>query len=154
MDLKIITKILVPIDGSELSGRAIDYALDLADKYSAEIVLFNVAQPIVITDTIYPIQPMMPTDGSALYLEDIEAFHKKIIDEALKKAKESKPNLSISGKLVDGRPAHEIGEFAKSENFDLIVLGSRGLGMIREFFLGGVSDRVADEAHCPVLLVK
>ena len=56
--------------------------------------------------------------------------------------------------MITGRPADKIVELAKEEGFDLIVLGSRGLGNIKEFFLGGVSDRVADEAPCPVLIVK
>jgi nucleotide-binding universal stress UspA family protein len=57
-------------------------------------------------------------------------------------------------KLVEGRPADKIVETAKLESCDLIVIGSRGLGGIKEFFLGSVSDRVADEAPCPVLIVK
>jgi len=53
-----------------------------------------------------------------------------------------------------GRAADKIIETAKTQNVDLIVIGSRGLGGIKEIFLGSVSDRVADEAKCPVLIVK
>jgi nucleotide-binding universal stress UspA family protein len=149
-----ISKILVPLDGSDHSDRALDYALDLAEKYLAEIVLLSVAQPVVATGPIFLTQPMIPPESTAIYVKDIEAAHEKMLLEALKKAKENRPNLTISKKLVNGRPSDEIVEFAKIENFDLIVMGSRGIGGIKEFFLGSVSDRVADQAHCPVLLVK
>lgn len=56
--------------------------------------------------------------------------------------------------LKEDRPADEIVKTAKEGEFDLIVMGHRGLGRVKEFFLGSVSDRVADEAHCPVLIVK
>jgi nucleotide-binding universal stress UspA family protein len=149
-----ISKILVPLDGSEHSDRALDYALDLAEKYLAEIVLLSVAQPLVVTGPMFLNQPMMPPESAAIYVKDIETAHEKMLLEALKKAKENKPNLTITKKLLNGRPADEIVEFAKIENFDLIVMGSRGIGGIKEFFLGSVSNRVADHAQCPVLLVK
>ena len=142
------------MDESEHSDRALNFALDLAEKYSAELVLLNVAQPFVATGPMFLNQPMMLPENTVMYVNEIEAAHKKMLEKALKKAKESRPNLTISKKLVNGRPADEIVEFAKIDNFDLIVMGSRGIGGIKEFFLGSVSDRVADQAHCPVLLVK
>jgi len=54
----------------------------------------------------------------------------------------------------EGRPSEKIVETAKQGNFDIIVLGSQGLGGIKKFFLGSVSHRVADEATCPVLIIK
>ena len=74
--------------------------------------------------------------------------------DALKKAKKLKAKIKISKKLLKGRAADKIVETAHQGGFDLIVLGSRGLGEIKEIFLGSVSDRVADEAKCPVLIVK
>lgn len=150
----VITKILVPIDGSEHSDRALEFALDIADKYSAKVSLLSVAQPVVLAGIPYLTQPVLPPTSTARYIDEMEAVHKKILSEALKKAKESKPDLTITKKLANGRPADKIIEIAKDENFDLIVIGSRGLGGIKEFFLGSVSDRVADEAPCPVLIVK
>jgi nucleotide-binding universal stress UspA family protein len=151
---EMMKKIIVPIDGSEHSNRALDYALDLAEKYSADITLLSVAQPVVATGPMFLTQPMLPPASTAIYVKEIEAAHKKILSEALKKAKERKLNIKISKKLVNGRPADKIVEIANEGNFDLIVMGSRGAGGIKEFFLGSVSDRVADEARCPVLLVK
>jgi nucleotide-binding universal stress UspA family protein len=69
-------------------------------------------------------------------------------------SKQVKPDLKISQKLVEGRPSTRIVETAKEGNFVLIVMGSRGLSGVKEFFLGSVSDRVADDAECPVMIVK
>ena len=150
----MIKKIIVPIDGSEHSDRVLNYALDLAEKYSAEIKLLSVAQPVVATGPMFLTQPMLSPASTAIYVKEIEAAHEKMLAEAFKKAKETKPNINISKQLVNGRPADKIVEIANEGKFDLIVMGSRGTGGIKEFFLGSVSDRVTDEARCPVLLVK
>ena len=88
------------------------------------------------------------------YLEELEAFHRKILVEAVEKAKKLKAKIKVSKELLIGRAADKIVETANEGDFDLIVMGSRGLGRVKEFFLGSVSDRVADEAKCPVLIVK
>jgi nucleotide-binding universal stress UspA family protein len=150
----LIKKILVPIDGSEHSNNALKFGLDLAEKYAAELMLLSVAQPVVVTGPMLITQPMMPPTSTAMYVEAIESAHKKMLEKTYRKVKEEKPNLKLSKKLVNGRPADRIVEIANKENFDLIVMGSRGAGGVKEFFLGSVSDRVADEAHSPVLLVK
>ena len=92
--------------------------------------------------------------SSQSYRKKLKNYHKEILSEATKNAKKSSPKIHFTTKLVEGRPADKIVETAKLESFDLIVIGSRGLGGIKEFFLGSVSDRVADEAPCPVLIIK
>ena len=148
----MIKKILVAIDGSNLANRSLDYALDLAKKYSAEVMALTVvdlpsyyllAQASVFT----PI-------STQNYKEKLENYHKKILSEATKKAKKLDPKIPFITKLLEGRPTDKIVETAKLESFDIIVIGNRGLGGIKELFLGSVSDRVADEAPCPVLIVK
>lgn len=67
-----------------------------------------------------------------------------MLSKALEEAKKLKPDLKISIVLKEGRPADKIVETAEEEGFDLIVLGHRGLGKVKAFFLGSVSDRVAD----------
>ena len=60
----------------------------------------------------------------------------------------------VTTKMVEGRPADRIIDITNKANIDFIVIGSRGLGGVKQIVLGSVSDRVADEAPCPVLIVK
>ena len=145
-------KILVALDGSKLADRALDFALDLAGKYSAEIVLISVFDAPSVS-LVAPGIVFAPT-STVKYLEELRAFHEKVLSEALKKVKKLEAGLKVSKKLVQGRAAEKIVETAEEGAFDLIVIGSRGLGGIKGFVLGSISDRVADEAPCPVLIVK
>lgn len=151
-----IEKILVALDGSESADKTLDFALDLAQKYPASIVLLSVIQPVIVPMISYPASGVSPVPPAAIrfYTKGFRAGHKKVLPQALKKARKIKPILKVSTKLVEGRPSDKIIETAKEGNFDIIVMGSRGLCGIKEFFLGNVSDRVADEAPCPVLIVK
>jgi nucleotide-binding universal stress UspA family protein len=149
----LIKKILVPLDGSKSADRALDFALDLAEKYSAEVVLISVfetpSSPSLAGAIAYA------PESTTNYLENLKAFHKKVLSAALKKAKKLDPTFKITKKLVQARRADDkIVEIVREGNFDLIVMGSRGLGGVKEFFLGSVSAHVADEAPCPVVIVK
>ena len=146
-------KILVPIDGSEQSSRALKVAMDLAKRYSAKVTLVSVAQPYFVTSRYSPQPTLFSIPTTSLY-ENIENVHKKILANAFDELKKVDSEIIISKRLLKGRPADKIVELAEEEGFDLIVIGSRGLGGIKEFFLGSVSDRVADHAPCPVLIVK
>ena len=148
----MIKKILVAIDGSNLAYESLDYALDLARKYSAEVMVLTVIQ--MPSDSVLEQGTAFTPISSQSYREKLENYHKEILSEAAKNAKKSSPQIHFTTKLVEGRPADKIVETAKLESCDLIVMGSRGLGGIKEFFLGSVSDRVADEAPCPVLIIK
>lgn len=118
--------------------------------------MLGVVQPFIAPVAHYPHggMPAVPARGVASYLNRLKVQHEKVLSRALKKAKKEKPDLRISRKLLEGRPSNRIIETAKEGSFDMIVMGSRGLGGIKQFFLGSVSDRVADEAPCPVLIVK
>ena len=147
----MIEKILVAFDGSEQSDKALDYALDLARKYSAQIVLINAIPFSPISDS----SVVIPYGADyATHYKELRVVHEKLLAEALNKAKTFQKTLEVLKELVEGRPADKIVETAKEGMFDLIVIGSRGLSGIKEFFLGSVSNRVADKAPCPVLIVK
>ncbi|MEJ2240524.1 MAG: universal stress protein [Candidatus Bathyarchaeota archaeon] len=140
-------KILIPIDGSEQSHRALTFALDLAKKYSSKVTLLTVAQPH-FQDPLFP--PIFTSNDD----NSINDVHQKILSQAYNRIKEIDSEIEVSKKLVAGRPADKIIEITKKDKIDLVVIGSRGLGGIKEFLLGSVSDRVADHAPCPVLMVK
>jgi nucleotide-binding universal stress UspA family protein len=161
MEMKsLINRILVPVDGSEHADRALDYALDLAEKYDATIKILNVVDtPAMARYAATPTltgatAPVAIPVWVSTYAKESKAKSEKMLSETLEKAKKIKPDLKISTKLVEGRPADQIVETAKEGNFDIIVMGSRGLGGIKEFLLGSVSDRVSEDAKCPVLIVK
>jgi len=147
----LIKKILVALDGSDHAKRALIFILDLTEKYFASILLVSGFYQVYIPST----EPaFMTIERMQESLEVQKELHSKILSEAFKKVNKVKPKLKVSTKLVEGRPDNKIIETAKEESFDLIVMGSRRLGGIKELFLGSVSDRVADQVPCPVLIVR
>lgn len=152
----MIEKILVPIDGSEPSMKALDYALDLAEALAAEVVLLSVIPPVILP--IIPeeegITPIVTPRQVDRYAQKLREIFENVLNEGLKRARSRKPNLKISTRLVEGHPGDNIVRIADDEEFDLIVMGSRGLSGLREFFLGSVTRRVADHCKCPILIIK
>ena len=138
------------LDGSDHAERALDFALDLAHKYSAEIQLLSVVPPCFL-----PSQSMYLIKSEAIddCVKQLETAFRGILSEADEKVKKEKPYLKASTKLETGDPAEKILETAKRGSFNIIVMGSRGLGR-RDYALGSVSSRVVDNAPCPVLIVK
>jgi nucleotide-binding universal stress UspA family protein len=163
----LLKKILVPVDGSEPSDKALKQACNLAEKYDAEVKILNVAgKPAVYAGTypgmIYPRPYMMGMKGYAFiiptWVEDYSAklvdTNKVMLEEARKKAEKDHPSLEISTELVTGKPADKIVEVSKEGNFDLIVMGSHGFGGFDKLLLGSVSHGVVNKSECPVFLIK
>lgn len=157
----MIAKILVPLDGSEPANRAMDLSLYMADKCSADILVLSVIEPTIMpvfprnyTQPMgaLPISPVPPVEVHSL--NSRKSNYENLLSEALKKARKNNPNLKVSTELAEGPPSDKIIETAREGNFDIIVMGSRGHGGIKEFFLGSVSSKVTSEANCPVLIVK
>ncbi len=149
----MIKKMLVALDGSEHSDRALDFALEIAEKFSSEVVLISVvnyAAPYFVAGGTIDALPLYWEQFSV----DLRKSHEDLLSKTREKAQKVKPDLVITNELVEGRPADKIIEAAKQGDFDVIFVGSRGIGGIKEFFLGSVSDRVADESPFPVVIVK
>lgn len=141
----------MPLDGSEHSQHALSYSLDIADKYDASIILVTVHQPTYI---VMNLDPSLSLKLSKEISDSHKAQHKHILAKSLKYVKKINPKLRVSTRLIEGRPADQIIKTAEEEHIDLIIIGSRGLGGIQQFLLGSVSDRVADQAPCPVLIIR
>ncbi len=149
----MIQNVLVAIDGSENSNRALDFSLDLAEKYGAAVRILNVSESPAMGAV--PLEPTtISGESMVVFAKDLQRFHEEILNKAVVHAKEIKPNVVVSSKLREGDPALEIVGESKDEGFDIVVLGHHGLGRVREIFLGNISEKVAHLAPCPVVIVK
>lgn len=139
----IYKKVLVPIDGSEVSSKAVQHAAELASVMQAEITLFHVLSPL---------PPGIDRESLTRYIEDVRHFGENILEE--EKNKIAGYNFTVSTEITNGHPAEEICKKAKDDQFDLIFIGNRGLNPITEFLMGSVSKRVVRHAPCPVLIIR
>ncbi|MGC8561583.1 MAG: universal stress protein [Thermoplasmata archaeon] len=156
MDKKIrgalpLSRIMVAIDGTKPSMRALDMGISLARVQS------NLEMDIVMV-VPYPVQYVTgesPT-GDLTIVERLATLKEKgetILNHA-KDYSVSNGVMNVKTYLKQGDPAREILELAKSINPDLIVIGNRKRGFLRGVFLGSVSQRVAANSECAVLVVK
>jgi len=129
-----LSKILVAVDGSESAEKALEYAVQLAKKHKAKVTLLNVGE-----SKIFGLKP-----------EVARGIGESILSDAAAKVK----GLKLNTKLEFGNPPETIIEVAEKRNYDLIVVGSRGLSSVKRFFLGSVSDDVSHHAKCSVLIVR
>lgn len=143
-------KILVPIDGSNSSWKALIYARELAEKFEGKLTVLTVAQ-VYRSATLVA----MPLDNVFNAQDDGITESSKLV---LESAKEKLADFqgSVEYLLEKGHPSEKILSIAKNENsgFDSIIIGSRGLSGIAEFFLGSVSAKVAEHSKVPVVIVK
>ena len=142
----MMKKILVPVDGSEHARKALETACDFALKFGAAICLLHVVSP----------PPALFHEG-AFALPDVQKLLEedgaKFIETAKRETKR-RGVKDVQSTVVQGDPATGIIKFARAEDVDMIVIGSRGLTGIKEFVLGSVSHRVTHLADCTVTVVK
>lgn len=144
-------KILVPIDGSPVSQKAAEKAVELSNKYDSKLIFIYV----VDTRGIYTYDvggiisvpfnyPKITEELIQVKTKFLDAFVSAIgIDDK-----------DIEKVILHGEPSDKIIDFANKEKIDLIVMGRRGFSKIRRFFVGSVTQRVISDAPCPVLIVN
>ncbi len=147
MDIRY-SKILVPLDGSQNSFIALAHAVQMARVFDAEIGLLHVA--------ILMQQVPISTQFNAVYLPEsilthMQDFGDIVLKEAVKQIPEE---IRVQTYNEIGSPTLVIPEFAEKHNYNLIIIGSRGLGIIKGLLMGSVSSHVVNYAKCPVLVVK
>jgi nucleotide-binding universal stress UspA family protein len=146
-----IKRILVPLDGSETADNAMHIALNLAEKTGSQIELLNIIPVYVAPSTL---TPNTSYAWVAEYLEKLKITNEEMLSQALKNAKKAAPNIVISKKMLEGRPASKIVKEAKKGEYDLITMGSSGLGGFGKIILGSVSNEVSHLSEVPVMFVK
>ena len=141
----MFSKILVAVDGSDVSYRALDAALFLSEKLGSKITVIHVMENV---PTVY-IHSQKILDE---LLEARKNESQKILDECSSIA--TKKRIVITTTLLEGNPASTILEFSQSEKYEVIIIGSRGMGQFKELVLGSVSSKVIHHSSCPVLLIR
>lgn len=156
---RLFQKILVPLDGSEHSLKALEIAAQLAEKFSGKITLIHVysvsMQPVMMPEPSTSGSLGMPILTNAEISRMIEAtqkFGNRILDDGEQKVKTEK--VQVKKLLIEGHAVQEIVRLANEDRYDLIVIGARGISHVREILLGSVTDGVIHHARCPVLVIK
>ncbi|CAM4454694.1 universal stress protein [Paenibacillus phoenicis] len=140
-------KILAAYDGSKAANKALDKAIELCKTTpEAKLEVLHVYDfpRFYVAEGFVPVPASMNKDFYELAERTVEEAKKRVVAAGLE------PKVE----MVQGAPAETILEYAQKSGADLIVIGSRGLGGIREFVLGSVSHNVVQHARIPVLVVK
>ena len=151
----IFSKILIPVDGSTNSMKAIDYAVDLADKYKSELLALHVLysqsgfafHKETVAGTI---------TSSSLNDLNLEAKQEaeKWFEEINKRAEERNVQIKTEVVFTVISIVEGILTYAEKENINLIIIGSKGKSGWKKLIVGSVASGISTYAHCPILIVK
>jgi len=171
-------KILCPTDGSYHANKALNLAIDLADRYGAELVVLHVPHASENVSAlkrfaeVEGLAPKINTEMDRLKSLDFRvpptdtAFRDASISpqvlieigrylvDAAKALALDKGVRRVEARIETGDPAERILDCIKSENIDCVIMGSRGLNDLKGLFLGSVSHKVANRAACTCISVK
>ena len=144
-----LNRILVPIDFSAHSEKAIRYATTLANKFGARLSLLHVIEDPFVTGAWQ----------AEVFVPNIPELLNDLIKAAKAQLAERKKDLAAHGFIIEtavitGRPATAIVEQASTGRFDVIVMGTHGRTGLTHALLGSVAERVVQKAPCPVLTVR
>ncbi len=142
MTVNNFKKILVPLDGSKYSEKALQRACEFVEAFDSQLVLLYVVEKSI---------PINLLDRKE-YLGILKKFGNKTLDKA---------NLVLSKKgikpkilLKEGNIVHEIEKVAKKEKCNLVIVGNKGLGSVTRFLLGSISNKLAQTSSCSLLIIK
>ena len=137
-----IKKILVPLDGSPNSFRGLDTAINVARQCQAMIT------------GVYVLGMVKPQTSEPI--SSLEKMLLKHAEQIMKKAKlrSAQNGILFSDRVSYGDSGKRIVDIAEKKNFDLIVIGSRGMGSAKEMFFGSTSNHVLHKSTIPVMFVK
>ena len=148
-----IKKILCPTDFSEPAATGLEAALELGEKFSAELLLTHVIMPSDVTGSVMVVAGTV-AEGFHTPLT-IQELEKNANERMQKLAQERIPaRQAFRSRIIFGRPAEEIARLAEEEAVDLIVIATHGASGWGRIFFGSVAEKVVRLAECPVLTVK
>ncbi len=142
------TRILLATDGSEEAALAAHAAIDLSGRAGAKLHVVHTWQ-----DLRPPTLPAMAMDEYSQAYEQYEREARELLEEQAQRLRSAGGTVAGTH-LKKGRPAEEIAYLAQELEADLVVVGSRGLGLVKRLVVGSVSERVVQLDPCPTLVVR
>jgi nucleotide-binding universal stress UspA family protein len=136
-------KILVAIDGSPASEKALATAVDLATHYKADITALGVAEFPEVVGMVDEVDELR---------QSAEAHFRQLGEAAVEYARSR--GIALRSVVVRGHAADAIVRYAEGEGMNLVVVGQHGHSRIARFFLGSTTDRVSEHCPCTVMIVK
>jgi len=136
------SKILVPLDGSKYSEKALLRAIELVNAFDSEIIL------LYVVEKIHPVNFLDRNE----YLKILRTFGSKVLQKAEQKL--HKKGITAKILLREGHIVSEIEKTVQKEKCTLLVVGNKGLGSFTRFLLGSVSNKLAQSSSCTLLIVK
>lgn len=139
-------EILLPTDGSEGVGQAINAAVAMAERFDARVHVLFVAEP-----------PRFHEYGASVALTNImqslQEAGRQILDEAAERIRKTGIS-SVETALRQGHPAEEILDYAEEHRIELIVMGTHGRRGLNRMLLGSITEEVVRTSHIPVMTVR
>lgn len=139
----MFSRILVAVDGSESARKAFEMSVYLAQRCDSKLDIIH-----VVLDSVYGGDSAVAFD----LIEELKEKGKKLLEEC--KGEAMRNSVQAETLLKIGDHAQVIIDTANKNNYDLIVMGSRGLGAFKELLLGSVSFKVMHHASCPVMVIR
>ncbi|MFA9517113.1 universal stress protein [Halopenitus sp. H-Gu1] len=144
-------RILVPTDGSDVAEAAVDHAIDLAERYGADIHALYVADTDAIAVSLGTEQVDRIRQGNFGEMTELrekaEAATRSVSDRA------AEHGIETTEHHAGGQPHRLIAEYAENHDVDLIIMGSHGRAGVRRALLGSVTEQTLRSTHVPVLVV-
>ncbi len=140
----MMKRVLVAVDGSESSLKAVRMAAEVAGRFQARLTLVHVVPRL-----------LLPPDVYGLTIATVGKEHRAYADGVLSKARAVLEDeaLDVSTTVLFGAPAEAIAEEAAADDVSMVVVGSRGHGAVARMFVGSVSDRLVHISPKSVLVV-
>ena len=152
---KIYSHILVPFDGSKYAERALDEAIKLVKDFGSELTIIMAVHPPVLEPPGMFFGMVQGVDWNKALDEYVDVAAKKadhILQETVEYCR--KQGVEADYEIISAKPGDAILDFVKTNDVDLIVMGSQGLKGIEKIkVLGSVSRHVLENATCPVLII-
>jgi nucleotide-binding universal stress UspA family protein len=144
------TRILVPLDGSELSECSLEHIKELAAVGGvSEVVLLRVVEPLAPNDAA-------AWSGSGYTITDVQNKNKASALDYLSRlaAKLTDQGITTRSEVIEGRAAESILDYADENKMELIVISTHGRSGISRWTFGSVADKVVRHSHIPVLVIS